>query len=337
MNKMMNFYKNEYPSGYLQLRLGQEYLLVNNAEWKKYVRFTPLPGGEPLYMSLNYLPAEKTISYSFPESLNANTNYKIEFVSIPVGSSEEIDKNIQNVTTNSENEAGEMQVTEKKATGELTIPGEKIIYENYFRTSLYNTFIEKVEAISLPQGYTWPVAQGIYEVGGNFTAAEPFDQYELNEDEETSLVQFTADENCQWLRNYAIPIIYSDYPINGNITIKWRNTQEDGVVPLKAIALRTTGTYKNSMTMEDFISGVSGASGYQGVLVYKLNITAVYDWDDILTGAFKATVNTPRITKILNSPCPAILFNTTYPVRLTYKLPGLNKVTNSAIIKIPVI
>jgi hypothetical protein len=335
MSKMMNLYKNEYTSGYIQLRMGQEYLFSGGTEWKYYARFTPIGGGTPLYMNVSYQPAEKLVTYSLPGSLTNNTNYKFELVSIPSGATEAIDKNIVQVTTATENESGEIQVTENKAADELTIPGEKIIYENYLRTSLYNTFTEKVQSLSLNQGYTWPIAQGIYEVGSQVSGAEPFDNYELIGSE--ALVNFVADESGRWLKDYATPILYADYPINGNIRISWRNTNEFGIVPLKAVSFKITSSGPTILSMEDISAGVSGASGFKGVLIYKLNILAVYDWDDIIAGAFRAPVYNDRIKKILDNPCPAILFNTTYPVKATYRLPGLNKVTHSAILNISVI
>jgi hypothetical protein len=338
VRKMMNFYKNEYASGYIQLKQGQEYLFLPSDEFKQFVRFTPAGGGAPLYMNFRYLAGDKKIDHQFPASLLNNTMYKLEVVNIPTGSAGTIDQNIQSVTTSSESEAGDMQKTENKAVGELTIPGEKTIYELYFRTSMYNTFHDKVQNLNVPQGYTYPIAQGIYKVGCQVNGNELFDDLELNgTDGLNPLIQFTADESGPWLKNHAYPIIYADYPINNNITIKWRNTDDLGVVPLKAIDFKYSSANSTLLNTEEFGTGNKVAMDFSAQFIYKLNILAVYDWDDIIVGAFRAPVYTSRIALILNSQCPAILFNTSYPIKVTYTLPGIDKTTGSSIIQFKVL
>jgi hypothetical protein len=338
LNKMMNFYKNEYGTGYIQLLRGQEYLFTTDSKWRQYIRFTPTGRGDPLFMNLSYQSSDKLISHQFPANLVNNTMYRLEIVNIPAESAGAIDQNIQSVTTLTSTDAGDMQKTEKKATGELNIPGEKVIYESYFRTSIYNTFVDKVNALNIPQGYTYPIAQGIYEVGGRVNGNEIFDDFELNGSSGTlPLVQFTADENGTWLRYHAYPIIYEGYPLQGNIFIYWRNTSELGIVPLKAIGFRYISGGLTTLTNDDFNAGIAPAVNFSAQLIYKLNINAVYDWDDIIVGAFRAKEYTPRITGILENPCPAILFNTSYPVKATYRLPGIEKVTNNATINLKVL
>lgn len=336
--QMANFYKNEYATGYIQLKQGQEYLFTPDEDWKQYVRFTPTAGGSPFYQNFTYTPGDKKLSHSFPADLTTHTMYKMEIVSIPAKAAGTIDQNIQTVTTLSENETGNMERTENKAVGELNIPGESVIYENYFRTSMYNTFIEKVNALSVPRGYTYPVAQGLYEVGTGINGNEFFDDIELiGSAGNKPLVEFLADENCAWLRDKAYPIIYEGYPVNGNILINWRNTGELGVVPLKAVKFTQSDATLTRLTEDDFASGASPALNFNGRLVYKLNITAVYDWQDIVTGAFRAAEYTTRIATILENPCPAILFNTSYPVRVIYHLPGTHEKTHEATLNIKVL
>ncbi len=335
---MANFYKNEHATGYIQLKQGQEYLFTPDDEWKQYVRFTPTAGGSPLYLSFSYSPEGKKISHSFPAGLSHQTMYKIEIVNIPANAARSIDHNIQTITNRSGNEAGEMETTQNAAVGELNIPGESVLYESYFRTSKYNTFAEKVNAINIAQGYTYPIAQGLYKVGARVSGSEFFDEVELNgTGGQKPLIEFLAGESCVWLRDMAKPVIYDGYPVTEKMVIRWRDTGELGVVPLKAVKFTLPGIKLSRLTIDDFVGGVSPLLDFTGSLSYDLNITAVFDWQDIVTGAFRSEVFTPRILMILGNPFPAILFNTSYPVILFYQLPGTNQKTSEATLNINVL
>lgn len=338
INQMMNFYKNEHSTGYIQLLKGQEYLFQQDSKYQQYVRFSTSAGEPPLYMNFKYSPGEKRITCGIPSGLRNNTLYMLEIVNIPAGSSVHIDHNIYDVTTYEENEAGDIARTEKKAEGELTIQGEKVIYQSVFRTSLYNTFSDKIKNLQVSKGYTYPVAQGVYEVGTNINGSEPFDDIEINGTASVApLVEFRADEKCVWLKEHAYPIIYADYPINGNIFIKWRNTGDLGIVPLKAISFKYSGAPVTSLIPENIKAGISTLSNFSARIKYKLNILSVSDWQDIVTGAFRAPVYTERIARILENPCPSVLFNTSYPVKAIYRLPGTNEVKNEYAISIDVL
>lgn len=168
LKDMMNLYKNESSTGYVQLNQGQAYLFETNDEWLQFGRFTPMSGGQPIYIHYKYNPGAKNIDHIIPAVLNNNTVYKFDLVNIPASEAGAIDQNIVQKTSSKESGAGNMTFTENKAKGSLTIKQEKVLYTCFLRTSYYNTMAAKVNDINP----TWlhptllPFITIIYKISG---------------------------------------------------------------------------------------------------------------------------------------------------------------------------
>ena len=80
LKNMMNLYRNEYSNGLIQLRTGQEYLFNPDSKWKQYGRFTPVAGGNPIYVSFHYNAGRKKVDHIIPAAHENNIIYKFELV-----------------------------------------------------------------------------------------------------------------------------------------------------------------------------------------------------------------------------------------------------------------
>jgi hypothetical protein len=194
---MHNFYKKEYNQykGYVQLNQGMPEIFYDAPDGlTPQIRLTSADG-DVLVFDIDYDPIERRVEYTYdPTLLENNMMYKFEIVQIEEGSFE------NNTPENGANTSvGSFLGIDGKATQNLDLSspsqGEKVFYSYYFRTSLYDSFKEKLDdVIGEQDGLTLLVEN------------ESFDEVECNGiDDMPPLLTMIADINTTWansLKNY---------------------------------------------------------------------------------------------------------------------------------------
>jgi hypothetical protein len=333
LKNMMNFYRNESSTGYIQLNRGQEYLFVNDPEWPQYGRLTPVSGGVPIYIHYDYFSAQKKVAHIIPAALNNNTVYKFDLIRVPVSAVAAIDKNVVKNMKVSTSNAGTMEITESKATTLLTIEKEKVLYSCYFRTSRYNTMAEKIRNVIIQFSNMDALNNSIVLLSGYTALNEVFDNYEFREDGNTGLIELVADVNGNWLSGYQIPLIYTNYPMTPNTTIQNRVTSDLGLVPVKATGFSFRDFKGRTLAEDEKITGIINIStGTVGYFHYNLSKYTYLDFYEMKTKLLNGSVRTPAITGFINAMYPGIMSRFDYPVIATYRLPdgtaGTSEIVN---------
>ncbi|MEM6830321.1 MAG: hypothetical protein AAF551_07375, partial [Bacteroidota bacterium] len=94
MINQLNFYKDEYLSGYIVLKKGQPYLFEAGAEWEQRGRFVAVRSGQSRYFDYGYSSGNKEVAFNLPRGMVPDQVYKFELVNLPAQSSGAIDRNI---------------------------------------------------------------------------------------------------------------------------------------------------------------------------------------------------------------------------------------------------
>lgn len=326
---MMNLYRNEFSSGHIQLRVGQEYLFQMGNEWAQYGRFTPVSGGSPIYINYTYSPGEKLINHIIPASLQLDKIYCFELVNVPASAASGIDANIIQQEQVSDIAGGDMTMTGNVAQGERDEKQEKVLYTCYFRTSRYTSLSDKINAIENIYsvlnniGYS-PV---VFNVNSLLILPEPFDKYELvGHNGIGPLLKVWASTDAEWLENRQIPFIYADYPIAPCGTIRHRDTALLGFVPVRQVHIDTWTEPYRILNETERVQGVTNFASINSYLNYNLSPESWLDYQDIASGlSMNPEISHPRKTQLLTQMYPGLMVRSDYPVNVQYTLPYLGK------------
>lgn len=137
-----NYYQNESTLGYIQLNKGMTYLFRPDAKWRQEGRYATTQGTKNFAFS--YDSESKRVKYTQPTGLTNQSVYNFLLVNVPTAARKAVDTNVgtaQNTNTNGENET---TVKTQTVEGTLDVMQEKNIFNTWFRTSKYNTFITKL-------------------------------------------------------------------------------------------------------------------------------------------------------------------------------------------------
>jgi hypothetical protein len=333
---MLNFYKNEYPYGYIQLIQGQEYLFNPPPNFRQIGRFIPVAGGDIIEFNFTYNASQKKIEYTMPTNLSNETIYRLEIINVPKEIITSIDKNVSTKTETIQiEENSNVDLTGKEAKGSLIVYSEKAIYNCYFRTSKFNTFSEKIKAIPTIEGSTGTILPGVQKLNGRFNINEFFDYYEFDKNNPNSLINFEASESAPWIKDKLNPIIYNDYPIGNIGLIKWRDISESGLKPYKNIYFNK---YEKSisllLTENEKSSGIMLQRNSATVTLYNIAYYSYYDFNDIQNAIANSNIRTERTNLILTSLFPSVLWPSQYPIKCSYTLPGIKTTTSTETINL---
>ncbi len=329
----VNFYKDEYSKGYIQLKKGQAYLFETSDEWVQKGRFTSVASDNEIEFDYTYNTGKKCLNFDLPSGMSTNTVYQFDLVDKPANEAGSVDENITTSTTTTESDDGStVEMEGNQAEGTVSILQEQYIYTAYFRTSRYSTFLQKINACSDWRSYSYNMYAGVDRIGKNFYTNELFESYETDtSDYSNPLIQCEASSN-PWLSNSVIPLIYDDYPVTPEATITWRSTDILDVIPLKAI-VNVQDDISETLTEDEKETGSVVSRSGRGAFVYYLAYYSYYDYFDMRDNLASGTGNT-RINTMLSTTYPTIQLNTTYPIVIKYVLPGINEVTTTKTIGI---
>jgi len=332
IEKQFNFYKDEHRSGYIQLIDGQTKPFTLEPGFKAEGRMQTQDGGNKLKFNYSYNKDSKTVSFSLPDNIQNGQIYTIQLLKVPAQSNAAVDANLTaKVETKSEG-TNTTQVTTKELEGTLNLLQEKSIYDNVFRTSLYSTFSNKIDALEVSPAWTWSLMTGVDQIGVNIKGLEIFDKFELqNSDNFQKLIAFEAGTDNNWLENRIIPSFYPKYPIANNMYLDWAGrTPTDilGVPPLKAIFIKQPVNDK-VLNDSDISSGVGNTNLSFTEIAYDL---VPYSYKDYVNLCSKGAANAlrysdPNIIRLMSTQFPNIRKGL-YKFKIKYMLPGINRVTS---------
>ncbi|WP_461643838.1 hypothetical protein [Labilibaculum euxinus] len=331
VSNQFNFFKDEYKLGYIKLRKGQPYLFKPDDKWDQKMRMTR-KDGSALLGDISY--ADRTVNFEIPKGLITNSVYKQELVNIPKFSAGKMDANV--VIKKSGNEDATVNNKKAKEGSSITTVEEKQVYENFFRSSSYNTFKEKYKKIQFGRSWEWPVYTGVYQANVMFNSPEVFGKNELKGgDDYKPLIQLEAQQNNPWFKNGLNPLMYGEYPLAGKYTLDWRKPDVLGTPPVFAVGISQDIT--NPLITETNYTGEDPQVRTQYFnLNYNIAAVAYGDFKDFRDKVAKVSLTPQKenLSNLLNKHFP---FQTggKYEVIIRYVLPGINKETYSNKLVVP--
>ena len=318
-----NFYKDEYNGGYIKLEKGQPYLFTPDEKWKQKMRMTQKEGGV-LMGDISY--SDRTVNFTIPQGLHTNAIYQLQLVNLPQFMAGELDANVEVL----ERGGDEATIRDRKARKGSTIATveEKVLFESYFRTSIYSTFKDKYAQIRYGESWEWPVHNGVYQAGVMMESEEAFGKFEMKGGTGYApLLQFVAQQNNRWFRRGLNTMLYSEYPLDGKYTIDWRDPKVLGTPPVRAVGI--SQNIKMPLIKASHFTGEDPPYHNRILnLTYNLAAVAFDDFKDLRTKVARASLQSPtvRLGNLLNNPFP-VQIRGRYEVQVQYVLPGINRVT----------
>ena len=331
VTNQLNLHNREYPEGYIQLRTGQPYLFEPNALFDQKARYKGAAGQESL-TTMQYLPGERKVTFPIPENMALSTVYQIELVNLP-RQSYQVDQNVKEGVVASSIDA-DTEIKTKQAEGQLDIVAEKTIYSTFFRTSRFSTVREKVNSLPITSTFSvLTVPWRVHRLMSFIAGPEYFDVIEMNgtnRSQNEPLIQLEAElQTNDYFNNYVYPLVYANYPINGDIKINWRNTNVLGVPPSKAMYIFQEPS-NLILTSSDIGAGSAFANASRAAYTYDLPYYMERDFKDIQAQVVNRYIHSTTVTEGIHQ----IMFNSYPPVRpgaykykLRYVLPGIKKTT----------
>ncbi|MEN7551882.1 hypothetical protein AAG747_28455 [Rapidithrix thailandica] len=335
-----NLLKKESPEGYIKLDYGQSYLFETKdkrgMEWKYVARMESPDVPQPIDLPLTYSTSNASLHFEIPAQLQLETGYDLYILKLPAKEAVAIDANVsteeQEVYTQ---DSSQVQVTSKSLTGTLSLPDDFLLYRSRFRTSKYNTFAEKLNAVQMHRSLAVVIeGYNLLKLGYAFDAEEVLDQNDLyGWKEGKPLVQLTALPDNPWFKEFSLPVIYQGYPLGGSLKIEdWREAEVEGVPPYKAMTI-----YQENRQLQ-LDAGHSMSYTVPGTVYfnYDLEYYTLMDYNELVNkawGKYKNSYGTAseRIRKLLDTSFVNLYPREQYRFKLSYVLPGINKVTTERV------
>jgi hypothetical protein len=306
------------------LKKGQPDLFVAKQGLAQLGRFVMADGSNVTEFSFSYSNAEKKLAFAIPQ-LQANKQMQLQIINKPIQQvNTAVDQNVSSVEREvSEPDDLETTVTTKDIEGKLDLGEVKVIYNLALRTSLYSSFTEKLNNVSVLGAYN---ANGgpltLQRLYASLPLSELFDELEINGSASCKpLVNIEAQlSGSTWYNNRIYPLIYEGYPLMGTFTFKTRSVDELGIPPVKSIFFEETIA----------LSQVTARK-----IAYALFEAAYSDLRDLKSqiADYAAQVGyypSDRLRQIVVGYMPSYDPGD-YPVRFRYTIPGINLQTSNVV------
>lgn len=330
----VNFYPNEYNQGFIQLKDGQAYLFEFGADWIQKIRMTEATGGKYIETDLTYNRSEKKVVFTMPSGFTNSTVYNFEILNIPKQRTV-IDANVQKIErellAGTNGDDAKAVLTTKDIEGDLTRLEVKPIYTSNFRTSKYNTFVEKMRSISLGQTFRHAIDINVFQLIAYLSGDEVWDAAEIGGVNGEKLIEMEAVLSSNaWYNSYVNPLVYDGYPLYGLMTVKRVNPYVLGIPPIRDIfftSIRPIISLKS-----DEISVDTTPFNYEGI-TYNLGESTMSDYRAIQHKAVNfiidnPTASTPRLESLILKPSPYVRYGA-YRFKVNYVIPGIKRVSSS--------
>ena len=318
-----NFFKGETNQGYVQLEIGQHYLFPEGFAYN--VIFTT-KSGSSIKTAFRYNSANSRLEFSLP-TINNNTLYDISFVA--TSNNQGSNRNARTTTTSSiqdgEGESYSVEYTQITAQRVLQ-DGLFSVLDYAFRSSQYNTFSQKMDAIRVEYASSYSGSDVHMLMFRSTSDYELFDEAELLGTTYTggkALISVEAVLDDAYYTQDIAPLIYNWYPDYG-ITIKNRTVNVLGVPPVRAFSIYSG--YMNYLRSNSY-----NATWAKLIpMVYEVHYYYNKDYYELKGEAANALMNTSfnrnpdPLKKLVDSRFP-FMRQGTYKTIWRYTLPGGGK------------
>ena len=328
-----NFHKKEFPYSYITLKSGQSYLFKSpddeGLEWRYLARMFNTQSGQIMDVPLTYHSSGTgggEVRWDTPDELQPESVYGVRVVKVPMET--EI---ANNVTFGSEQvlQEGEntVEVAKSEIEGTLALANEFLLYETQFRTSKYNTFSDKLNAVSGEQSIAIYIeGWNLVKLGYSLQSDEILGKQEIYGWKEAEpLIQIEAGTDNEWYSKYIYPHLYQNYPIDNELVInEWTpSDRREGIPPLRAMLVYQSN--RNLIVEEGDITAMSIPGDIY--FNYDLEYFSFMDYDELVTKAVNNFVDTDRektaaVNRLVSQPHASLLSNQRYGFKLMYVLPG---------------
>lgn len=355
MIKQYNFYQDETDYGYIRLKKGQPYLFEDE-NFIMEARFTQHNSENITKSVVSYDAGNKHLEFGVPDIVN-NSLYDLVLVKTPKSSQSDIESNVSDVQTNvdlgikddmdvsyDKNIGGEttLVTNTKKTDGGIENYMEKEVVTYPFRSSIYNTFSDKIDNLKFEgTGWTSQVVPRMHEIGKKFSTDEFFDNFEVvGSTKILPIVDYKPRfDLTPWYKDLIYPLMYqNDY---GKVSRRRLNIEglkapanpETSVYPyVREVSIRQLGNYE-VLTDADIKSGSVRHKISLASFMYKCSCYIYDDFYDFQSQLSKAVADgtvakTDKVRDYLNTQYPS-LRKGDYVVDLRYRLPGLNTITST--------
>ncbi|WP_440134409.1 hypothetical protein [Chitinophaga sancti] len=251
VKQQSHFLPKESPNGYIKLKRGQPYLFADDIG----IKFAD-QNGDSLKTSFAYDSGMAQLNFAIPAGMMKEMDYKLLVLKESKADTGHV---IAGAITHTSANGDTTTITQNtlNADARTAINTELLSYD--FRTSMYNTFIEKMSAAGNQKDF-FDVGTGYVSViGQRWDLPETFDEPELK-----SLVTVKANTNNSWLQNQIIPLIY-----------------KNGVPPLDAVWLAN----------DDYVAG-------RARMVYYLSSEAILDYHKLLNTTAAINPASPLLSSL---------------------------------------
>lgn len=319
---MLNFYKNEYGKCYIQLSQGVDYLFNKPGNWRYEAHFKS--GQNISLMPVTYVSQTKRVELEVPDNLVNEAIYSLKIVRVEdTGNQFVADKN---VTRTDKAMSDELSMTKKQVEQTLTDESLTELYSLNFRTSKYNTFGEKLNNLSFRYS-SFTVSDFIKQLHILYIPSAPsyelFDSYELG----YIGIQAVLDETPWYTEKYK-DLVYKRYPLAQGMEITWREINPVGVPPVNSASMVNYGQFPVLDEQAITQGKVNYSSGSNSRIEYNLCYYVTKDWGHLRDKTFYAPTN-EDVENLKKSSYAGIYYNSTYPVRVNYFVPGVSQPTSS--------
>lgn len=318
IRNMVNLYKNEHGKLFVQVYQGISYLFNKSGDWRYEAHFKTANSNS--VMPITYNNSTNRIEFDVPDNLQNNSIYTLNLVR--VANTDQTYQSDINVV-NKENDIDEIQtVTTKDIEGELSDEGITKLYTLLFRTSQFNTFLEKVTALSVTYS-VYSVTDHYKQLHLNFKGKAPL--YELFDNWEIQNIKICAlvDQTYWYVSNYK-NLLYQSYPLAEGMEITNRDPYLIGVPP---VWVSNLAQYSEIPTLtEDAITQGRIDFNNQSLtrVEYNLNYYLLEDWNHLRNKTFDIDPGNrnPVLVNIKNSSFYGLYSSSEYPIKLMYFIPG---------------
>jgi hypothetical protein len=313
-----NYYRDESPAGYIQLKRGQSYLFPT--DWNYEIRMGQTGKGNSK-QTVVYNVAEKRIDFTIP-TLELSNTYFMGLVAVPTDPR----KGQQNAATPEQRiqtEDGDLTVKNNQAADVLQVGLGKSLIDYSFHTSKHTRFADKVKGLSIREPYVGKVSSDVINLQPLMASYEPFDIHEITGTSYTHdlpLVVVNALPEDEHYRQDIYPLLYKNYPVAQNIVLTNRDTTEFGLYPRRSLPVQQF--YINALSDD--------ASPHPGTrLPYTYDLTRIYQRDFIdlqaqIVNRFLGTSRQSEYAYIIMGTYPMMRYGP-YKVHFQYMLPDGSK------------
>ena len=228
------FLPNESQRGFIQLRMGQQYLLERGFDYR--LVFTG-DDGRSVSTSFTYNAQARRFDFTIPELRNRR-RYTLQIVFTPDdagGGAAGAGAQARQVIADSDD--GSVVVESRAAYAGVNLDMETSILEYGFGTSRFATFRQKIESMDVRDGGIAQDAGVSFRFLTNIWADEAFDEAEVvgvMHSGGQPLIRVHAELREPFFTQTVYPLVYSGYPF-GNVRLTHRNDAVMGVPPIRSV------------------------------------------------------------------------------------------------------